>query len=107
MPSSYYSLSPGEMSTISDGEFDSSDYLLSSTIRLDDAYFGFNLLAFLISACGFFCFERRFFATVAPKKVSCLTYHAGCCWFKRASLKVATVRIWSREGVDVGGLISC
>ncbi|CAG9765822.1 unnamed protein product [Ceutorhynchus assimilis] len=45
MPSSFYSLSPGEMSTISDGEFDGTDYLLSSTIRLEDCtYLGFNLL---------------------------------------------------------------
>lgn len=37
MPSNYYSSSPGEIS-ISDGEVDGSDYLLSSTMRLDDAF---------------------------------------------------------------------
>lgn len=43
MPSSYYSLSPGEIS-ISDGEVDGTDYLLSSTIRLDENFFNFNVL---------------------------------------------------------------
>nr|CAH7730477.1 unnamed protein product [Callosobruchus chinensis] len=43
MPSSYYSLSPGEIS-ISDGEVDGTDYLLSSTIRLDENYLNFNIL---------------------------------------------------------------
>lgn len=39
MPSSYCSTtSPGEVS-ISDGEVDGADYLLSSTIRLDEAFF--------------------------------------------------------------------
>ncbi|CAG9821306.1 unnamed protein product [Phaedon cochleariae] len=43
MPSSYYSLSPGEIS-ISDGEMDGTDYLLSSTIRLDESFLNFNVL---------------------------------------------------------------
>ncbi|XP_074037460.1 hepatocyte nuclear factor 4 isoform X3 [Leptinotarsa decemlineata] len=44
MPSSYYSLSPGEMS-ISDGDMEgSADYLLSSTIRMDESFFNFNIL---------------------------------------------------------------
>ncbi|XP_019871073.1 hepatocyte nuclear factor 4-gamma isoform X3 [Aethina tumida] len=43
MPSSYYSLSPGEIS-ISDGEVDGTDYLLSSTMRMDDNLFNFNVL---------------------------------------------------------------
>lgn len=43
MPSSYYSLSPGEIS-ISDGEVEGTDYLLSSTIRLDENYLNFNVL---------------------------------------------------------------
>ncbi|XP_063922113.1 hepatocyte nuclear factor 4-gamma isoform X4 [Zophobas morio] len=38
MPSSYCSTSPGEIS-ISDGEVDGTDYLLSSTIRLDENLF--------------------------------------------------------------------
>ncbi|KYB26567.1 hepatocyte nuclear factor 4-gamma isoform X2 [Tribolium castaneum] len=38
MPSSYCSTSPGEIS-ISDGEVDGTDYLLSSTIKLDENFF--------------------------------------------------------------------
>jgi nuclear factor 4 len=43
MPSSYCSTSPGEIS-ISDGEVDGTDYLLSSTIKLDDNFNFFQIL---------------------------------------------------------------
>lgn len=46
--SSYYSLSPGELS-ISDGEVDGTDYLLSSTIRLDDSFLNVSVLGEFIT----------------------------------------------------------
>uniref|UniRef100_A0A6P7GUH1 Transcription factor HNF-4 homolog isoform X1 n=1 Tax=Diabrotica virgifera virgifera TaxID=50390 RepID=A0A6P7GUH1_DIAVI len=43
MPSSYYSPSPGEIS-ISDGEIEGNDCLLSSTIRLDDKFLSYSII---------------------------------------------------------------
>lgn len=52
MPSSYCSTSPGEIS-ISDGEVDGTDYLLSSTMRLEDNIFQF------FGKLRFSCFENK------------------------------------------------
>ncbi|CAG9855994.1 unnamed protein product [Phyllotreta striolata] len=42
--SSLYSLSPGDMSISDDGEIDGNDYLLSSTIRLDENFLTYNVI---------------------------------------------------------------